>query len=261
MRDVGVQSRQAHIGFIWPDTGDDLHLFEMANSRSLATATNCPALRLSVDHSTGPMGHGIDALVEVGETENIAIAGQRLSDAGAQAIVWACTSGSFIGGFDWSLQQRRSLRDSIGKPVTSGTLALISACLRLGFETVDVLSPYPNDVSDILRNCLNDAGLRVASMRMLHSPGATASANLALSDECRRFCISGRLSGDAVLIPDTAVNSLQLIPELETALGKPVLTVNQACVFEGAALIGKSALLINLPAFQRFANCPEGKIL
>lgn len=257
----GDQIQLAHIGFVWPDTGDALELFEMADGMLLTKAVGCKGLKFTVDYSRGPQGHGIDALSSVGETEGIAAAGRRLADAGAQAIVWACTSGSFIGGLEWSLNQRRELRDRIGLPVTTGILALISSCMRLGFESVDVLSPYPRDVSDILGQVLESAGLTVTSMRVLNSPGATASAKLPLAEECRRFRAFGNLAGDGVLVPDTAVNSLELIPELEAALGRSVLTVNQACVFEGAEMIGGSGALTELSAFRRFTSRPNGRIL
>lgn len=257
----GADTRTAHIGFVWPDTGDALELFEMASSESLAKAARCPDLKFSVDYSHGPGGHGIEALNAVGETDGIADAGMRLADAGAQAVVWACTSGSFIGGLEWSFKQRRELCDRTGLPVITGTLALISSCMRLGFSSVDVLSPYPDDVSGILRRCFEDAGLKLPTLRALHSSGGTASAKLPLLEECRRFRVSGSMGGDAVVIPDTAVNSLDLIPGLETALGRPVLTANQACVFEGAALTGGASALTGLPAFRRFADRPDGRIL
>lgn len=260
MRD-GIHTDFAHIGFVWPDTGEALELFEMASSTSLSKVAGCPGLMYSMDYSHGPEGHSIEALKAVGESGRIVDAGRRLTVAGAQAIVWACTSGSFIGGLEWSVEQRNELCDRIGVPVTSGTLALISSSLRLGFESVDVLSSYPDDVSDILRNCIEDAGLTVTRMRALHSHGATDSAELPLLEECLRFSVDGNLGGDAVLIPDTAINSLELIPELELAMGRPVLTVNQACVFEGAALIGRTAALTELPAFHQFANCSDRRIL
>lgn len=256
-----AHTQSGHVGFVWPDTGDALEQFEMASSKALTKAAACPDLKFSVDYSQGPEGHGIEALNVVGETDRIAEASRRLVDAGAQAIVWACTSGSFIGGLEWCFKQRSELRDRVGVPVTSGTLALISCIRRLGFEAVDVLSPYPDDVSDILRRCIEDSGLTVKSTEAFHSSGATASAKLPILEECRLLRAFGALAGDAVLIPDTAVNSLELILEFEFALGRPVLTVNQACVFEGAALIGKSAALTKLPAFHRFANRPDARFL
>ena len=43
---------------------------------------------------------------------------------------------------------------------------------------------------------------------------------------------------DAVLVPDTAMHTLAIIPELEAAIGKPVLTANQVTVWKGLQLLG-----------------------
>ncbi len=105
------------------------------------------------------------------------------------------------------------------------------------------------------------AGFEVAAIRTLHLPDATASANISLVEECRAYAIECELQADTVLIPDTAVNSLSTMPALETAVGKSVLTVNQACLFEGATLVGKAAYLTEYSAFTRFEGCSEEKIL
>lgn len=240
------------LGVIWPDTGDDRSRFEMARADLLNRTFGSDALAFDVACSKGPPGHSIDALRHVGDAAHVAAAGVSLAGRGAQAVVWACTSGSFIGGFQWCLDQRTELRARTGLPVTSGTLALISSCVRLGYRSVDVLSPYPEDVSEIFLECLGDAGLAVAGSRMLHSEGAAASADLHLVQECRAFADAGDLDGDAVMIPDTAVNSLGRIPELEAVLGRPVLTANQACLHEGALLLERSEDLIGKEPFRRY---------
>jgi maleate cis-trans isomerase len=43
---------------------------------------------------------------------------------------------------------------------------------------------------------------------------------------------------EAVLIPDTAMHSLQWIDKLEAAVGLPVLTANQVTVWQGLRLLG-----------------------
>jgi maleate cis-trans isomerase len=43
---------------------------------------------------------------------------------------------------------------------------------------------------------------------------------------------------EAVLIPDTAMHSLQWIDGLEAAVGLPVLTANQVTVWQGLRLLG-----------------------
>ena len=54
---------------------------------------------------------------------------------------------------------------------------------------------------------------------------------------------------EAVLVPDTAMHTLALLPELEAAVGKPVLTANQVTVWEGLRLLGE------VPACPAWARC------
>jgi maleate cis-trans isomerase len=43
---------------------------------------------------------------------------------------------------------------------------------------------------------------------------------------------------EAILVPDTAMHTLEIVDELEAAAGKPVLTANQVTVWKGMQLIG-----------------------
>ncbi len=209
-----------------------------------------------VAYSRAEPGHSVEILQEVGETERLLEPGRELRARKAEAIVWACTSGSFIGGYQMALEQVVKLETDLGLPATSATIALVRCAERLGFRSVDVLSPYPEEVSDIFYRCLTDAGLRVEARRSLRSSDAAVSASLPLVALCRDFAESSDLRGDAVLVPDTAVNSLALIPELEAAAGRPVLSVNQACVLEGAHLIGRGEALSGFEAFRGLCARP-----
>ena len=42
----------------------------------------------------------------------------------------------------------------------------------------------------------------------------------------------------AVLVPDTAMHTLGVLPDLEERLGKPVLTANQVTIWQGPRLAG-----------------------
>ncbi|MFD6454668.1 hypothetical protein ACFWF3_28185, partial [Nocardia sp. NPDC060220] len=52
----------------------------------------------------------------------------------------------------------------------------------------------------------------------------------------------------ALLIPDTAMHTLEVLPKLEAALGKPVLTANQVTIWEGLRLAGVTAVAPELGA-------------
>ena len=45
-------------------------------------------------------------------------------------------------------------------------------------------------------------------------------------------------SADAVLLPDTALHTVDILDALDFRLGKPVLTANQVTVWKGLELLG-----------------------
>ena len=61
-----------------------------------------------------------------------------------------------------------------------------------------------------------------------------------LYEQVAAIATGAQVSGgaEAVLIPDTAMHSLQWIDRLEAAVGLPVLTANQVTVWQGMRLLG-----------------------
>ncbi|MDE0113464.1 MAG: hypothetical protein OXI87_04405 [Albidovulum sp.] len=247
---ANASERHKRLGIVWPDTGEALEQFEMASPSRLNSFAS-GNLEFAFGYSRVPPGHDVEVLERVAEAGGTADAGRKLAYAGADAVVWACTSGSFIGGLAKAKTQLRDLQGRIGVPVTTAALALMSAADRLGLQKIDILSPYPMDVSGIFRDFMEDAGFEVVSLLPLGSPCASASASLDLIEECRPLA---SMPGEAIIIPDTATNTLGNVAELETAAGKPVLTVNQACLFEGALLAGARDAVAGIPALRRLAD-------
>jgi len=56
---------------------------------------------------------------------------------------------------------------------------------------------------------------------------------------------------EAVLVPDTAMHSLMWLDDLETTVGKPVLTANQVSVWEGLRIAGGPTQFDGLGALFR----------
>lgn len=46
-----------------------------------------------------------------------------------------------------------------------------------------------------------------------------------------------------LVIPDSAVNTLDLVGDLEAELGRPVVTANQATLWQGLTLLGAPAVV------------------
>lgn len=72
-------------------------------------------IRLTVVHTDiGEDAHRVDALLEMGSAQRLAAGVEELRLSGAEAVVWACTSGSFVYGLQGAHEQVRGLARAVG---------------------------------------------------------------------------------------------------------------------------------------------------
>ncbi|MDZ5699408.1 hypothetical protein [Chelativorans sp. M5D2P16] len=195
-------------------------------------------------------GHFEVDLYQTGDPNVIGPVARELAAQGCDAIVWACTSGSFIGGLSWARAQAKAVSEMAERPVTSTTLAFISALHSLQRKNVYLLGAYPEPVTQAFATCLGSAGITVERWHALGSPDGPSSFRLSLIEEVDRFAKSLPAGSDEpILIPDTAINSLDLVEHLEERTGRMVLTANQVTVWHGLSLLGAGRAIANAGKF------------
>ncbi|GAA4822209.1 maleate cis-trans isomerase family protein [Streptomyces ziwulingensis] len=178
----------------------------------------------------------VDALRELGSPERLAAGVEELRHTGADAVVYACTSGSFVHGWDGAHDQVRSLARAAGLPASSTSFAFAHAAREVGARRVAVGSAYPEDVARLFAEFLRAAGLEVVAGR---GPGGSAAAEAGAWGEAEVLALAREADhpdAEAVLLPGTALRTAAHLPALEKELGKPVLTANQVTVWEGLRL-------------------------
>ena len=186
-------------------------------------------------------GHVAEDLYQTGDLDVIAPPARELASRGCGVIVWACTSGSFIGGLEWAKAQQRGLEQAAGVAATSTTLAFLAGLEHRGMSKVHVLGAYPEPVTHAFLRCLEADGREIGAWTCLDTPDGPSSFALDLAEELDRFIERVPDDGAPVLIPDTAINSLSLIPELERRSGHPVFAANQVSLWHGLKLLGLPA--------------------
>ena len=182
--------------------------------------------------------HVPDTAFATGGADLLREAGTKLADAGCNALTWACTCASFVGGFKWAQDQAARLAEATGLPATSTSLALLAAIRSLGADTVDVLSPYPKELTVALEGFLNEAGVEVAAIAALDCPGPVDSHELDLPSEVARFHSRLPSRTHPLVIPDTAIDTIALAPTLEADIGRPVIGATPAMLWQGLKLLG-----------------------
>ncbi|HEY9291297.1 MAG TPA: maleate cis-trans isomerase [Microlunatus sp.] len=219
------------IGLLYPG-------YSAEDDFSLAEQRFGGQLRLPLVHTTMTSdAHRPEELRAWGSADALAEGAAALKSEEPDAIIWACTSGSFVFGRDGAQEQAEELSRRCGRPVSSTSLAFARAADDLGVRTVAVAASYPDDVARLFVDFLGQAGISVAGFGVSDILYASDVGRLT-ADQVIEMTRTADVEGaDAVLVPDTAMHTLATIDDLERAVGKPVLTANQVTVWEGLRLL------------------------
>ena len=182
--------------------------------------------------------HDVDVLLDLGSARRLNEGADTLRARGADVALWACTSGSFVFGWDGAQRQAADLEARFGGPASSTSLAFVAALRALGLGRVAIAATYPAPVTACLVDLLGDAGFDVLGAG---SEGIVTAAEVGTldADALVAFVRAGdRPDAEVVLVPDTALHTARSLETLEEAVGKPVLTANQVTVWEALRLAG-----------------------
>lgn len=233
------------VGLLYPGWGaeDDFPALE----ERLGDAVRLPLVRTSV----GEDAHRVDALLDLGSAKRLAEGAAELEPHHPDSVMWACTSGSFVFGWDGAREQVQGIADVLQLPVSSTSIAFVEALGAMGLSTVAVAASYPEDVAVHFVDFLRRGGIETVSFGS-HGIYTAAEVGLLSKHEVVAMITAADVpEAEAVLVPDTAMHSLMWLDDLESAVGKPVLTANQVTVWEGLRIAGAATSFDGLGALFR----------
>ncbi len=198
-----------------------------------------PAVDVRVVHTDSPNLHRIDETQITGSREYLLAGVEELRPQDVEVCLWACTSGSFVFGVEGGRRQAQDLADALGVPSSSTSLAFLSACKVLGLRRVAVAATYPEALSKAFRTFLESDGIALVHMGCLGVWTGDESALIGREEVLRFAQANDHPDAEAVLIPDTALHTAGFLTELETAVGKTVLTANQVTMWEALRLANR----------------------
>ncbi|MEE2058820.1 maleate cis-trans isomerase family protein [Rhodococcus artemisiae] len=218
------------VGIIYPDhAAEDDYPF----------AAELLGVRIPVAHIYGTDLHAVPELLDLGSPEKLAAGAAKLEAESPDVVVWACTSGSFVYGPDGARNQVEQLSASAGGiPASSTSFAFVEALRALGATRVAVAASYPRDVSELFVEFLRVAGIDVVSFTGAGIETAAQVGTLTSGEVLDLAAANDHPDAQVLLVPDTAMHTLRFLRDIETHVGKPVLTANQVTVWEGLRLAG-----------------------
>lgn len=217
------------VGIIYPDHAaeDDYQI-----------AGDWLQIHLPVAHIYGTDLHAVPELIDLGRADRLAEAAARLAAQHPEAVMWACTSASFVYGLGGARQQADQLATAAGVPAASTSQAFIAALETLQIKKVAIAASYPQEVATLFVDYLAGYDIETTAMVSAGIDTAAAVAELTPADVFDLAVPHNDPTADALLIPDTAMRTVQVLSELETRVGKPVLTANQVTIWYGLQLAG-----------------------
>jgi maleate isomerase len=158
----------------------------------------------------------------------IAAAAGALSDAGPDLIVYHCTDSSMREGLDGERRILDIVRQETGIEAVSTSALVVEALNALGIKRLVVVSPYQDN--DVIIAYLQSCGFTVVHDVALRLPGHESSG--ATPERWVEATLdNARDDADGYFLSCTNTTQIEAIRELEAALGKPVVSSNQAVLW------------------------------
>lgn len=189
---------------------------------------------------------GVDQARTVGDADMVARCTADLLAVEPDLVGYACTSGSFVGGRAGERALARAILET-GAPESVTTSGALADALRvLGCRSVVAATPYGPDVNGALVAYLHEYGVAVEAVRGLGLTGHVWRVPTTATAELVRAAVAdARAAGgapDGVVVSCTNLTAYEVIADLESELGLPVLTANQVTVWGALRRVGHRAV-------------------
>lgn len=152
------------------------------------------------------------------------------------AILYSCTSASAAIGEEGISAAIGAARP--GVPVVTPTEAARMALVRLGARRIALLTPYITQTTDAVAAHFASYGFEIVARHGMGFDDDRAMAKIPADAILEAARAVDRPEAEALFVSCTALPVLGVIARIEEALGKPVVTSNQASLWRLRTLAG-----------------------
>ncbi|WP_018240932.1 aspartate/glutamate racemase family protein [Ensifer sp. BR816] len=170
------------------------------------------------------------------DDEDLDLAAEALRPIRPAAVAYACTSISFARGLSGDNSIKQKIEKGADSRATTTSSAIVAACNALGVKRIAIGAPYPAEITSQFQKYLAESGLEPMSSRSL---GVAQAVGRIETDRIFKLAQQADTSeAEAVVLACTDLNTYSIISDLEQALGKPVITANQATIWHACRIAG-----------------------
>ena len=153
-------------------------------------------------------------------------------------VVYGCTSGTIAAGYD-SIEKKIKIAKPDAK-VTTPSTASIKALKKLNLNKIAIFTPYPKKLNDEVIDFFKQENFEITSNSYFD---IASDIDIGKVDSDYLFDVLSKMDlkgADALFISCTALPALSIIDKLEKKIQKPVLSSNQALIWDTLEKIGKN---------------------
>lgn len=211
---------RARIGVIVPSTNT---VVETEYWKTIPEGVSVHAARLKLTKTTP------ETLKRM--TEEVERAADMLATAMVDVIVFACTSGSFVGGMKWEKNLTQKIEKVSGVKAITTAGAVVSALKTLKLKNIAMVTPYIKELHELEVDFMESNGISI-----LHSSNLGMSRNVDIGKlmpqtAYRMARDTYHADIDGMFISCTDFRTVEIINVLENSLNVPVVTSNQASIY------------------------------
>ena len=159
----------------------------------------------------------------------VEVAGSGVFRRMPDVLLWLCTAGSFLKGAGFDLQLIDGMKKASGvQQATTTSTAIIAAFKELGLKKIAMCTPYPRSANELEKKFIEAHGIELTRCEGFEFVDFNDMQRSKPHDYYEFGKLVDTADADGVFISCTGIDVLEVIEPLEKALGKPVITSNQA---------------------------------
>jgi maleate cis-trans isomerase len=164
----------------------------------------------------------------------------ELASAEVDVIVQAGTAIAFFRGFGHDQELSRRITAATGIQATTSLTAVVAALRVMGIKRPAIATSYLADIDTRLAAVLQQSGFEVAAIRGMGLKRSIDMGKVMPDETYRLACEVARSATDAdgIFISCGNLRSFEAIEPLEADTGLPVVTSNQAGLWQALRMVG-----------------------
>lgn len=176
----------------------------------------------------------VESLLEM--KKELKRAARELKTAEMNVIVYGCTSGSLIKGLYFDKEIIGEIEEETQIKATTTTTAVLNALELLDVGKIAIGTPYPDEINVKVKEFFEGSGYEVTTIIGLN---ITPDVDVGKQEPYVAFNLGKKVDtddADCVFLSCTDFRTIEILEPLEDCLEKPVISSNQASLWEALRL-------------------------